>query len=1018
MTQTTLREYLRTTEDAISSGRIEEAMTSCQNVLKYFPQALEAQRLLGEVYLAQGRLQEAQQTFEWILTNDPENVIVYCDRALISERTSDVDTALDCYQQAYELSRGNASIRQEFNQISAQAGQQEFMFSRAGLARLYMRGDLLTQAIQEWEAVLAISPERLDARLGLMETYWREGMFDKAEQVATQLLEEIPTCLKALLFLAHMTSLTNVARAQELLKRAAEMDPDLRVAQDVFSDLAARVPNDPFLELIKKDPIMLENGVPVNLATVGASAMPTRAANSIPGSGSPSHYGTWETLNIWEQQAPASPTLNTSTPALNASIPDTPTRAGNENGLAALRNGNLLEDDVPTWQGQLEQATRPNSFESEMPTWQGETSQPAPTPRKEQPWYQEDSFTAASSSPASTWESESTGEEQDQLAPPSWLSTLTQNEQHPAEPLAASNGKPTSPELRATSLNSNSQKLKAQQIPAQEDEAMPFLFPSDEDSEEETNWPEWLKSLGAESLEPEGTPSSELVEPVKQAQVMPAAPAISLPREEANFFEQPSSSSEDPWAALPMMSANNDTWSEASNQPDWMQQLSNKESAPAQNSAPDWMQQLSSNEEDISLQNTQNTSLEWLQSLPETSSQDEQKNAKPEWMQSFTETSSQGTQGSSPEWMQSFTETPSQGAQGSSPEWMQSFSMDEEETAQNSVPDWMQQFSATSPTTSGQNSTPDWMSQPKNTGNQLPHLAEQEERYLASLEDLEKSLQSQGFTPLVPGSLASIASNQPSEPIPAVPAPSQPQEQPTLSSALAQLGNLSQPAATQPVSASAPWWNSMGPAPTEQAMLPEVPHTPGEPVSPFAALSAPPAQQAMPELPLPATPLPQPSAFEPMINNSSMVETHLTPAYRSDALLDNDLETTMKRPAIKLQPMKTGELGDAHSSNGKGYGERNTDDANLSSHERLVRGYQYQLSGAYDESMQEYRLIIRNAPELLDDVISNMRALLKLNPRFSVGYRVLGDAYMRKGEYLQAMESYNKALTMAKKARH
>ncbi len=83
-----------------------------------------------------------------------------------------------------------------------------------------------------------------------------------------------------------------------------------------------------------------------------------------------------------------------------------------------------------------------------------------------------------------------------------------------------------------------------------------------------------------------------------------------------------------------------------------------------------------------------------------------------------------------------------------------------------------------------------------------------------------------------------------------------------------------------------------------------------------------------------------------------------------------------------------------------------------------MKGYQYQLSGAYDEAMQEYRVIIRNAPELLEDVISNLRALLKINPHFSLGYRVQGDAYMRKGEYLQAMESYNKALTMAKKGKN
>ena len=85
--------------------------------------------------------------------------------------------------------------------------------------------------------------------------------------------------------------------------------------------------------------------------------------------------------------------------------------------------------------------------------------------------------------------------------------------------------------------------------------------------------------------------------------------------------------------------------------------------------------------------------------------------------------------------------------------------------------------------------------------------------------------------------------------------------------------------------------------------------------------------------------------------------------------------------------------------------------------ERLLKGYQYQLAGAYDDAMQEYRLIIRNAPNLLGEVISNIRALLKFAPKYAAGYRVLGDAYLRQGEYLQGMEAYNKALTMAKHAR-
>src|SRR6266487_5734256 len=303
MAHTTLHDYLQDTEDAISSGHINDAMAKCQYILSYFPDALDAQRLLGEIYLSQGQLEEAQQTFDWILVNDPENVVVYCDRALTSERLSDIDTALDCYQQAYELSRGNSQIRQKFNQLSTKVGQQEFMFSRAGLARLYMRGDLLTQAEQEWEAVLNGSPERLDARTGLLETHWREGVYDKVEQLATQILEEIPTCLKALIFLAHVTSTFNLERARELLQRAETLDPELVMAQELFSDLIASQPNNPFLTLLKKEPIVFSDSTSdVEVTTNQTAINPISTSNGSESFAEPeTHVYSAGNLETWRE---------------------------------------------------------------------------------------------------------------------------------------------------------------------------------------------------------------------------------------------------------------------------------------------------------------------------------------------------------------------------------------------------------------------------------------------------------------------------------------------------------------------------------------------------------------------------------------------------------------------------------------------------------------------------------------------------------------------------------------------
>lgn len=157
----------------------------------------------------------------------------------------------------------------------------------------------------------------------------------------------------------------------------------------------------------------------------------------------------------------------------------------------------------------------------------------------------------------------------------------------------------------------------------------------------------------------------------------------------------------------------------------------------------------------------------------------------------------------------------------------------------------------------------------------------------------------------------------------------------------------------------------------------------------------------------------------PNANHAAVDDTNIAPIYRNDALLDNELETTMRRPAIKLQSIHQRGHGDRSQSllsraRSANQSASNPSDSNR---DRLLRGYQLQLSGNYDEAMGEYRLIIRNAPELAGEVISNMRALLKLAPKYAAGYRVLGDAYMRQGEYLQAMEAYNKALSMTKKVK-
>jgi tetratricopeptide (TPR) repeat protein len=779
-TQITLRDRVQQIEDAISAGQLDDAMNACQHILAHYPDALEIQRLLGEVYLAQGRMDEARQTFDWILVNDPENMIVYCDRALICEQNSDIDTALDCYQQAYELSRGNAQIRQEFNNLSARAGQQEFMLSRAGLARLYMRGHLFTQAEYEWEAVLAVSPERLDARLGLLETYWREGKYEEVEPLATRILEEVPQCLKALLLLAHVVSAYNMPRAQSLIERAVRLDPELFMAQDLFSEYATSQPNDPFLALIRRAPLELtynernRNGkAPETINTRQYASIDIEAdAPDIHASGE--HIYDWDDKSNWStldahSTPPQASTASSEHPAAS------PTPATTNNAPAQ----NEPIDDFETWASQqeidddfdpallekqpwfqAEQASAPqaldipdravSSLDSSSPGVSEQVSLPASTPESATTFSETDlpAVKAEAQEHIESWLPQddpwntfaSAREEPD--APPAWLDMLTTFEQRTERPAASP--KPAAP---APSVSPQIEPKKAWQPPAEHDD-------------DDMGWPAWLKSLGAEVLEPES-----------QAQIE-QSPQMTLPGDEASL--------------------------------------------------------------------------------------------------------------------------------------------------------------------------------------------------VTTLETLEENLRSQGFVPLQPGSLSAIAQETPrtaptTSPLAELaepPAPESNHETPAAQAPDA-------PATVAPLTSSVP--SQVEGAPTEQASLPEVPRT----------------------------------TYQP------------EPAPTLDMLLDNELETTMRRPALRLPagPSQTGQL-----TKGIDYSQKSAD-GTLTHKERLVHGYQLQLAGAYDEAMQEYRWLIRNSPESLGEVISNVRALLKLVPKYTAGYRVLGDAYMRQGEYLQAMEAYNKALTIAKKTK-
>ncbi|HTI15151.1 MAG TPA: tetratricopeptide repeat protein [Dictyobacter sp.] len=1212
MAQITLRDYLQETEDAISSQRIDEALANCQYILAYFPDSLEAQRLLGEVYLAQGQLDDARQSFDWVLANDPENVIAYCNRALVSVRNGDVDTALDCYQQAYELSRGNSQIRQVFNQLSEKAGQQGFMFSKAGLARLYMRGNLLMQSIQEWDSVLATTPDRPDARTGLLEAYWRDGAYEQVTQLATQILQDIPGCVKALLLLAHVTSVHNSAQAQEYIRRAEALDPDLLMAQDLFADLSAKSPQDPFLALLQKKPAAFNanavemapeissprinavepsgSGAPAAPAARETSLwggggwgtnMPTPSANppSMPGSDA---YGGTEnnaqpesfsqhknsSENVWSGNNSANSLWDTfgldsatSTTQSGASEPEpwqllqeALNEIKPETALSYSQSGLEMPDDPwASAQHSLHGAEHVDEpVSTPLQHSQHGVDQVEPQPQS-QPAFSHDLYNVSqlSGSDESSLFSDLNVQSNDErgvepvaqvepeLAPsagalpdfatenkttasPSWLNMLTQPEQSQPEQQPSSfeqsqmlqeakNEADVSDSLHGFSMvpEAPSQEPSQKQTsfsatlrwdeepapavpPAVEKEALPTVednvsplsepvaqedtlpYASDDDDADEESFfgPNWLKSIGATSL----GESTEL--PAVSAEVLAATPADSAPAMLSTspvepFEEKVPDSIEIAQAQMqetePVMpepdvhavyQPEEEPVRQYNNDPaDRVDHSSEKEAFASWASAFSTVPQASNEPE-------------WWQSLQQ---------ASQEPSSVFAELQGQGKDVSQLDWQQP-EYTPVQDMSDA----LQPSRSNTSQLSQDSVlesPDWLAQMGQSQwqmPDASIPEPEPVPQQQPQPQEDAARDAAADEQNLITTLEELEQRLLSHGFVPMEPNSLEAIAQNQEQEEVQpsVVPEPvaeNNPallyQPEPSLSDAFAKLSNNASFPAEQPIieqSAQQPeeeplWLQALRTVPAPTTIEQQPSYMNHLPVPEFKAEFRQPEAESVNDQPVvdqPVKAVEMPVSLE-NTNNPALDNPFADPeatvrvsfengqivssrpqeqsglprrGVRSEAspnpLFENELETTMKRPAVRLQPMqqrmaslreqnleaanakaqRTEDAGGQKVSNDNGSG-------NSSHRDRLLKGYQAQLVGEYDSAMHEYRIIIRSAPDLLSEVVSNVRALLKIAPKYSAGYRVLGDAYMRQGEYLQAMEAYNKALTMAKKAK-
>ncbi len=81
---------------------------------------------------------------------------------------------------------------------------------------------------------------------------------------------------------------------------------------------------------------------------------------------------------------------------------------------------------------------------------------------------------------------------------------------------------------------------------------------------------------------------------------------------------------------------------------------------------------------------------------------------------------------------------------------------------------------------------------------------------------------------------------------------------------------------------------------------------------------------------------------------------------------------------------------------------------------RLELAERQRKTGRLDEALGHYRAIIRGAPDLINKVIAGLLEATGEGPEQAAAYRLLGDAYTRRGSYMEALEAYNRGLAASR----
>ncbi|MGD9001517.1 MAG: tetratricopeptide repeat protein, partial [Anaerolineae bacterium] len=237
MNEISLAEYRRQIDSAIEQGRHEEAVAHVRRILEAYPKDIGAYWLLGRAMLEAGQDERAVDVLRRVLAADPEHVLAWVRMSEVARRRGELEAAVWYLERAFELATEDEVVAGELRHLYGELAGSEperLQLTQGALARLYLRGDLLTRAINELRELLEEHPDRLDLKVALVEALWHDGQRLQASELCQEILDGQPHNLKANLILGEIWTSSGRTEGEFYLERARAVDPENQMAQKLF----------------------------------------------------------------------------------------------------------------------------------------------------------------------------------------------------------------------------------------------------------------------------------------------------------------------------------------------------------------------------------------------------------------------------------------------------------------------------------------------------------------------------------------------------------------------------------------------------------------------------------------------------------------------------------------------------------------------------------------------------------------------------------------------------------------